>query len=572
MRILLAYRAHPAGAKDPYTSLLPVGLLSIRGVLTQQGQSVRLANLSGFSWEAVTDCLRQENPELLGVSQFTHNRHESLRLAALAKSLNPSCVTVFGGPHASHAVADLFQAGLPVDVVVVGEGEETFRELAEVLTRKGRSGLAQVRGIVFRDNEQIVTTPPRPPITELDRLPPLVDQCDDAIGVDPLRQLGFIVTSRGCPAACTFCNSPRFWGNKLRFRSPRAIVDEIRRIRDRFGLIYFSLRDDTFTADRKRVLEFCRLLVEEELHILWNCQSRANFLDEELLVRLKQAGCECVQVGVESGSPSLLKALGKGLVPEQMVRVADEVRRVGLQLSIYLITGIPGEGESELRESCRLIQRLRPHDGHVSPLAYYPGTALFQQAVARGDVSKTLFADSRDEACLVRSDPFVKHATSALLDAVTAVAERHAYRPRDFQAHAQRYGFSSVTKLLTGAYYEGCGDARRAEGEYRELIDHQPANPWGWLMLGELLGASGRHAEAERAFVRLLDLVPRHAPAHAALGELAALGGKYEQAREWYKRALSLDPREETALEGIRRLDKKKAKPRTASPGKSNRR
>jgi len=96
MRILLAYRAHPAGSRDPFASLLPVGLLSLRGVLTEQGHDTRLANLSGFSWDEVTVCLRREHPELLGLSQFTHNRHEMVRLAVLAKSLNPSCIVVFG--------------------------------------------------------------------------------------------------------------------------------------------------------------------------------------------------------------------------------------------------------------------------------------------------------------------------------------------------------------------------------------------------------------------------------------------------------------------------------------------
>lgn len=567
MRILLAYRAHPAGSRDPFASLLPVGLLSLRGVLVEQGHDTRLANLSGFSWDEVTTCLRQEHPELLGLSQFTHNRHEMVRLAVLAKSLNPSCIVVFGGPHASHAVADLLKPGSPVDLVVIGEGEATIRELATVLGSKGRNGLRQVQGIAFRAGGEIVTTPPRPPIKDLDTLPRMAEQCSGAIGVDPLRQLGFIVTSRGCPAACSFCNSPRFWGNRLRFRSPRAIVDEIRFIRDRFGLVYFSLRDDTFTADRGRVLEFCRLLVEERVHILWNCQSRANFLDEELLVRLKLAGCECVQVGVESGAPSLLKKLGKGLIPEQMVQVGDAVRRVGLQLSIYLITGIPGEGETELRETCRLIERLRPHDGHVSPLAYYPGTGLFEQAVARGEVPETLFADSRGEACLVRNDPFVQRATATLLDAVTAAGERHAYRPRDFQAQKKRYGLSSVTNVLAGAYFEAAGEARRAEAEYRELIRHQADNPWGWLLLGELLGSTGRFSEAEQAFDRVLGLVPRHAPAHAARGELAKLAGRKDLAREWFARALAIDPREPAALHGLKQLDKKKAKPRAASPG-----
>src|SRR5512138_729099 len=198
MRILLAYKAHPDGSRDPFASLLPVGLLSLRGVLAEQGHVARLANLSGFSWNEVEACLCKENPELLGLSQFTHNRHDMLRLANLAKSLNPSCITVFGGPHASHTVADLFRAGSPVDMVVIGEGEATIRELAAVLASKGRVGLRQVKGIAFRDGEEVVTTPPRPPITDLDTLPQMAGQCTDAIGVDPQRQLGFIVTSRGC--------------------------------------------------------------------------------------------------------------------------------------------------------------------------------------------------------------------------------------------------------------------------------------------------------------------------------------------------------------------------------------
>ena len=561
MRLLLAYKAHPAGSRDPFTSLLPVGLLSLRGVLAEAGHDVRLANLSGFSRAEVKALLCRENPELLGLSQFTHNRHETVSVATLAKSLNPFCTVVFGGPHASHAAAELLGEGSPVDVVVNGEGEETLRELATVLEAEGVQGLRRVRGIAFRDNGEVVTTPPRLPIADLDLLPSSVDQCDKAFGVDPVRQLGFIVTSRGCPAACTFCNSPRFWGNRLRFRSPRAIVDEIRSIRDHFGLIYFSLRDDTFTADRRRVLEFCRLLVEEEVHILWNCQSRVNFLDEELLVRLKLAGCECVQVGVESGAPSLLETLGKGLVPEQMVQVADSVRRVGLQLSIYLITGIPGEGEAELQETCRLVERLRPHDGHVSPLAYYPGTSLFEQAVIRGDAPASLFSDIRDEACLVRNDSFALRAKTTLLDAVTAAGERHAYRPDDFRAHKKRYGWSAVTSVLAGAHFEQMGEVERAEAEYREMIRHQAENPWGWLLLGELLGATGRLVKAEQAFCRVLDLVPCHAPAYAALGELAKLSGRKELARERFLKALAIDPHEPTALKGMKQLDKKKAKP-----------
>ena len=185
----------------------------------------------------------------------------------------------------------------------------------------------------------------------MDSLPLPAASFENAIGVDVRRQLEFIITSRGCPASCSFCSSPRFWGKTLRFRSPRAIIDEIRYIRDKYGLIYFSIRDDTFTSDRKRVVEFCRLLLQEKIYILWNCQSRVNAVDEEILCWMKRAGCECVQFGVESGSKRVLMSLGKGITPEQVKRAALATRRVGIHFSIYLITGVPGETEEDLKET-----------------------------------------------------------------------------------------------------------------------------------------------------------------------------------------------------------------------------
>ena len=168
-------------------------------------------------------------------------------------------------------------------------------------------------------------------------------------------------------------------------------MDEIKYIRDRYGLIYFSIRDDTFTADRERAIDFCRLLLAERVFVVWNCQSRVNYVDEELLGWLKRAGCECVQLGVETGSPRLLRELGKAIRPEQTIRAADAVRRVGLNLSIYLITGIPGETDLELQETLaaqiydRVRYRVETADAGrmlVAGRAYEPRSRL--DAEARG--------------------------------------------------------------------------------------------------------------------------------------------------------------------------------------------
>ncbi|HEY6873693.1 MAG TPA: radical SAM protein [Geobacteraceae bacterium] len=556
MEILLAYKAHAAGSGDTYASLLPVGLGYINAILHKEGYRSKLANLSPYSWQDVAKLMATEQPDVLGISQFTHNRFESLRVAKLAKEANPSCFVVFGGPHATHRSHELLTQNPTVDAVVLGEGEQTFCELVRHLTRHGNRNLHGVRGIAYRNGKEVVKTPPRPPLADLDVLPFPAACFDDAVGVDAHHQAEFIITSRGCPASCSFCSSPLFWGKGLRFRSPRSMVDEIRFIRDRYGLIYFSIRDDTFTADRERVLEFCRLLLREKIYILWNCQSRVTAVDEEILCWMKRAGCECVQFGVESGSTKILGALGKRIIPEQIKNAARAVRRAGIYLSVYLMTGVPGESEDDLQKTLALLDAIKCHDGQVSPLVYYPGTRLFEKGVAAGAVAGDVFETDRREAFYARSDAFVARSTKSLLTRLEQVAAKSVFTPADFRAQKKALGYCSATNIMAGEVYESKGEWRKAEAEYREILDREPENPWGWLMAGELFAGMGAIPSARKAFERLSQLVPAHAPAYSSLGELSRAAGDCRSARACYQRALSLDPWERTALEGIMLLEK----------------
>jgi tetratricopeptide (TPR) repeat protein len=332
------------------------------------------------------------------------------------------------------------------------------------------------------------------------------------------------------------------------------MVEEIRTIRDRYGLIYFALRDDTFTVHKERVIEFCRLLLEEKIHILWNCQSRVNAVDEEMLVWMRRAGCECVQYGVESGSEKVLAYLGKGITPEQVRRAARATRRAGINLSIYLITGVPGETDEDLQATLKLVNEILPHDGQVAPLAYYPGTALFNEAVRKGRVRADLFERERGEALYVRSDPFVARSAETLLRALTRVGRKARFGQADFTAQHEFLGYCHGTNLAQGEWLEGKGDAGRAESLYREIVERQPENPWGWLALGSLHGSQGDVVLAEKAFARVLSLVPAHVPAHLALGDLRIEEGDREGARQRYEAARRLNPRDPDVEERLRMM------------------
>ncbi|QWV92635.1 radical SAM protein [Geomonas oryzisoli] len=548
MKILLAYKCHPQGAKDPFTSLLPVGLLSLSAVLREAGHRVILANLSRTSWSEVRHLLQRLSPELVGVSQFTHNRSESVRLAALAKEVDPACCVVFGGPHATHSWREQLERHREVDAIVLGEGEQTLLELVQARS-EGRP-LSQVAGVACREGNDVALGPARAAVAELDRLPLPGADPGETIGVDLRRQLEFVITSRGCPASCLFCSSPLFWGRGVRFRSPASVVQELRLLKERFGLIYFSFRDDTFTANRARVLEICRLIEEQRLHILWNCQSRVNAVDQEMLVAMKRAGCECIQFGVESGSPEMLKALGKKILPADVERAAAAARKAGINLSVYLITGIPGETDEDLQQTVRLIDRIRPQDGQVSPLVYYPGTELLHGAVRRREVPAQLFEEKEGEGFLVRRDPFVECSRQSMMKALQKAGKKARFTRADFAAQRELVGYSFVTELLQAEALEQDGDWEGAVRICRAMTRQEPDNPWGWLQLAGLQERADDLAGAARSYRQLAQLVPNHLPAYVALGELTLAQGDRAAAARHYQRALELDPADEAALEG----------------------
>lgn len=471
-----------------------------------------LANFSGWSNGDVSRQLKEQRPDIIVISQWTHNRHASLELAHAARRLNQKCMIILGGGHATFQYDEILCQDSPVDAVILGEGEATLLELAGHLS--GGSDWREIQGIAYRRNGTVVVTPSRPLLADLDALPFASLHLEHSLGVDLEQQAEFIVTARGCSSACTFCSSPGFWKRCIRFRSPENIVDEILFVRNRFGLIYFSFRDDTFTADRARTIAICRLLIERGAHIVWNCQSRVTALDENLLVWMKRAGCECIQLGVESGSPRILSQLGKAITPALVERAALAIRKVGISLSVYLISDIPGETEDERNDTIALIRRIRPDDGYVSPLAYYPGTQLFSEAVADGRVDANVFQKNHAAAVYAAGKP---GNTSRQL--LRALAGHCVDNSRSFERQKRLLGYCYTTNVLAGEYFRQHGDDVAAELEFREIIGRESENPWGWYLLGELLSEQGSHDRAAECYRRVLACVPNHTPSRLALGQ-----------------------------------------------------
>lgn len=503
MKIILAYLSGVSNRNDPYITLVPTGLSQLHACLRDAGHDSLLANFSGWSVSQIERELLAIKPDVIGISQWTHNRHSSLDLASICRRLFPESCIIMGGGHATFCYEELLSEGSPIDCVVIGEGEQTLLELVGRLS--SRSGWQDISGLAFRRDGKVTVTAGRTPLSDLDKLPMSPLYLEHSIGLEMELQPEFIVTARGCPSVCNFCNSPAFWGKKVRFRSPQSILNEIIYIRNHFGLIYFSIRDDTFTADRTRVLDFCTALIESRANIVWNCQSRVTAIDEQLVIMMKRSGCECIQLGVESGSPRILRQLNKNIAPAQIERACAIIRKAGINLSIYLISDIPGETDEDLRQTIDLVRRIRPDDGYISRLAFYPGTQLFSNAVNSGISDSTLFADSKENALYAATKS--THSSGRLLE---ELSKNRVNDPSRFTKQKEFLGYCYVTNILAGEFYRHRDDQKSAEREFTEITVRQPDNPWGWFLLGELYEEMGKRRKSRECYENVLKINPRH--------------------------------------------------------------
>lgn len=524
MKILLGYTCHDLGKMEFYSRFTPLGLGTLNAVLRRDGFDARIVNCSAWTWRRKESFLQAERPDLFGVSVFTFNRHEAMRLAALARAANPNCLIIAGGPHATHMPRHLLAHYPQVDVVVRGEGEETLLELARARARGDlRERLDSIPGVTCRTPARgpiaagFSDTPERPVILNLDTLPhPSADPA--TVGVDPTTQFEFIITSRGCPAACTFCSSPDFWGRGMRFRSAANMIEEVRLLRDRHGVVYVSVRDDTFTVNKKRVIDFCRGLIDQKIDLLWDCQSRVNAVDEERLAWMRRAGCTHIQYGVESGSPRMLQRLNKGITVDQVRSAAAVTRRVGLGLSIYLITGIESETDDDLESTIRLIEEIRPHDGLVSPMTIYPGTTLHEEARARHGLTDDYWVKERREAFYVREDPWTRRSIRTLLATLRRVGRQAAYGPEDFERQRAIVGDCYALRLSAGERWQRRGSLASARREYLAILEANPRSLWARMRLGALAMRRRRHAEAAEHYRAACGIAPAFSLPRRLLG------------------------------------------------------
>jgi len=280
--------------------------------LQQANVEVRVLDLVVYpsSESDLAQLLDEFKPDLVGLTAVTMNIDRAFAVAEDVKRLAPEILTVMGGPHVTFSARESLAACSALDAAVLGEGEQTLVELCRAVERGQR--LDSVKGLVFRSEQGVCFTGRRGFIRNLDRLPM---PARHLLPLGRYRALGMpisMTTSRGCPHACIFCVGRRMVGARVRFHSPARVVDEMEQIAG-LGFHQINLADDLFTADRHRCAAVCDEILRRGLQTQWTSFARVDTVSEDLLRRMRAAGCTAVSFGIESANTGILKTIRKGI-------------------------------------------------------------------------------------------------------------------------------------------------------------------------------------------------------------------------------------------------------------------
>lgn len=404
MKIQLNYRnillVHPLGyqldlaANDisrKANMMPPIGLASIAAYLEQQGFTAGIVDCFAHpnAFRSIREYLLDQRPAFLGISATTSSFLDGVGIAKMAKRLLPGIRIVFGGPHVSALKEKTLANFADIDLLVVGEGEET---LTELMAREDALPVS-IDGIVYRDpSGEPVFNGYRKKGVELDSLPypayeklaGYPDKYRLPIFSYPQSPGTSCISSRGCPYACSYCDRSVF-RQTFRYNSAEYLYDHLRYLRDRFGIRHINFYDDQFTFHCGRIEEFTRRMIDRPLGVTFNCAARAEHIDLDLLLQMRAAGCWMISLGIESGAELLLSQHRQNPNLDMLSEKIHLIHRAGIRVKALMMVGLPGETEKSIKKSIQYVSSLPIDDLNVAKFTPFPGSPIYESIHEKGE-------------------------------------------------------------------------------------------------------------------------------------------------------------------------------------------
>lgn len=364
----------------------PLGLISLSAFLAEKGFETMVFdfNTEIESNNDIPNFIKKLESEydlnnvFFGISFLTPYVHSSYKIAEFLKQYFPKNKIVAGGAHATFMSEEVLSSGY-VDIVVRGEGEFSLLEIV-----KGRD-LSHITGISYSKSENgnisIIHNSDRERIKDINDLPfpdyhlLKMDKYEPILGSYRKLPAANIITARGCPGNCNFCC--KNFGKKVSYKSPETIIREIKLLIKDYKIKHINIYDDTFTLNKKRVIEFCDLLIKEILKIEWTCFARIDTMDFEILSKMKKAGCYQIMYGVENFNQEILDSLAKGIKVEKIEEVIKLTRKVGIICRVSVMVGHTQDTWETYRNNIKALKRLKPDILVSSIFTPIPGSQLY---------------------------------------------------------------------------------------------------------------------------------------------------------------------------------------------------
>ncbi|HZU85143.1 MAG TPA: radical SAM protein [Polyangiaceae bacterium] len=439
----------------------PLGLLYLAGHAREQGYSVQVYdNTFRPDEQAFFRALEESGARVVGFHSMFICRPSAERLVKGAKARG--CTVVCGGPDATVA-PDLYLKTYGADYVAVGEGEQTLVDLLGHLTGKTQGSIGSINGLAYLDDRgEVAQTPARGLMRDWDKLPePARDLVDLGEYMHAWKKHhGFtslhLITSRGCPFACAWCSRAVF-GRNYRLRDPDLVAQEIRRIKDDFRPDHIRISDDIFGVNKQWTISWRKAMQARDAVIPFECLSRVDLLQPDLLDELKAAGCTRIWCGVESGSQKVLDAMNKNITVEESYLAAERMKERGIQRAFYIMLGYPGEKREDIELTKKMLLDNLPETVSISVAHPIRGTFFFDAVEAFLGREREDWKETSENTLMHPAEfsgPFYKRMVSYLTTLV-------AFRQRPLLDLQNLYDIPKLAALKVLTWWHGW----RSEGK-----------------------------------------------------------------------------------------------------------
>jgi radical SAM superfamily enzyme YgiQ (UPF0313 family) len=368
MRVLFVNVSKKYGARVYKEYPLGIGILGT--IVRNAGHTVKIYDMV-VEKTPIIDVISDFKPDVIGLSYTSISAYTAYRLLEILKS-TVSAVLIAGGIHPTLYYEEALNQGF--DFVVIGEGEHVILPLIGYVENNDNDAFDQLRGIAYKEGNNIIYRP-QTEVVNLNELP-FIDRNLFAMNYYPYHS---IISSRGCIHKCMFCTSQGLAGRIPRMSAPEKIISEMEFLANEYGKINLYWADDMFFHDHAARIRFCDLLIKKRIPIQYVIQLRADNINDELIVALKQSGCVKIAIGAESGSNEILKTIKKGINKETIKNAIDCAKINNLRIKTWWIVGLPGTYDQQL-EALEIIKLTRPNEVAIHTFVPLPGSEFWDNA------------------------------------------------------------------------------------------------------------------------------------------------------------------------------------------------